>query len=45
MPTSFRRLMEAVRAEGGTSLWICDPMHGNTHTTHGGVKTRNFEDI
>ncbi len=39
------RLIEAVRAEGGAPLWICDPMHGNTHTTHGGVKTRNFEDI
>jgi 3-deoxy-7-phosphoheptulonate synthase len=38
-------LIESVRAEGGAPLWICDPMHGNTHTTHGGVKTRNFEDI
>jgi len=26
-------------------VWICDPMHGNTHTTASGVKTRNFEDI
>lgn len=39
------RLIETVRAEGGAPLWICDPMHGNTQTTHGGVKTRNFEDI
>ncbi len=38
-------LIDAVRAEGGKVLWICDSMHGNTHTTAGGVKTRNFEDI
>jgi 3-deoxy-7-phosphoheptulonate synthase len=38
-------LVEAVRAEGGQVVWICDPMHGNTQTTAGGVKTRNFEDI
>ncbi len=38
-------LIEAVRAEGGKVLWISDCMHGNTHTTAGGVKTRNFEDI
>jgi len=39
------RLIEAVRAEGGHVLWICDPMHGNTQSTAAGVKTRNFEDI
>ena len=39
------RLIEAVRAEGGHVLWICDPMHGNTHTTATGIKTRPFEDI
>jgi len=39
------RLIEAVRAEGGRPLWICDPMHGNTQTTASGVKTRNFADI
>ena len=38
-------LLEAVRAEGGQVVWICDPMHGNTQTTASGVKTRNFEDI
>src|SRR5947209_16083351 len=38
-------LIGAVRAEGAHPLWICDPMHGNTQTTGGGVKTRNFEDI
>jgi 3-deoxy-7-phosphoheptulonate synthase len=39
------RLVEAVRAEGGRVLWICDAMHGNTHTTAGGIKTRRFDDI
>jgi 3-deoxy-7-phosphoheptulonate synthase len=34
-----------VRAEGGKPVWICDPMHGNTHLTAGGIKTRRFEDI
>jgi 3-deoxy-7-phosphoheptulonate synthase len=38
-------LIEAVRAEGGQPLWICDAMHGNTQTTSGGVKTRHFEDV
>jgi len=38
-------LIEAVRAEGGEPLWICDAMHGNTQTTSGGVKTRHFEDV
>jgi 3-deoxy-7-phosphoheptulonate synthase len=38
-------LVEAVRAAGGQPVWICDPMHGNTHATASGVKTRNFEDI
>ena len=39
------KLVESVRAEGGRVVWICDPMHGNTHATASGVKTRNFEDI
>jgi 3-deoxy-7-phosphoheptulonate synthase len=39
------RLIDAVRAEGGRVLWICDPMHGNTQTTASGVKTRSLEDI
>ncbi len=38
-------LVEAVRSEGGHVVWICDPMHGNTHSTASGVKTRRFEDI
>ena len=38
-------LVEAVRAEGGKPVWICDAMHGNTHTTSTGLKTRHFDDI
>lgn len=39
------RMIQAVRATGTTVLWSCDPMHGNTETTTGGVKTRRFENI
>ena len=38
-------LIEHVRAEGGRPVWICDPMHGNTHTLASGIKTRIFEEI
>jgi 3-deoxy-7-phosphoheptulonate synthase len=39
------RLIEAVRDTGGPVLWVCDPMHGNTETTSGGVRTRRFDNI
>ncbi len=38
-------LIEAVRRTGQTVIWVCDPMHGNTETTTGGIKTRRFENI
>jgi len=38
-------LIEAIQGTGKVVLWCCDPMHGNTLTTEGGVKTRNFDDI
>lgn len=38
-------LIEAVRREGRRGLWVSDPMHGNTHATANGVKTRSFDDI
>jgi 3-deoxy-7-phosphoheptulonate synthase len=38
-------LLRAVRAEGRAALWCCDPMHGNTKSTAGGIKTRHFADI
>jgi 3-deoxy-7-phosphoheptulonate synthase len=42
---SLPRLIEAVRRTGHTVLWCCDPMHGNTETSTGGLKTRRFENI
>jgi 3-deoxy-7-phosphoheptulonate synthase len=38
-------LVEAVRAEGHPVIWLCDPMHGNTFTTAGGIKTRLVDDV
>jgi 3-deoxy-7-phosphoheptulonate synthase len=38
-------MIRAVRATGSGVLWVCDPMHGNTETTSGGVKTRRFDNI
>jgi len=38
-------LIAAARATGIPVLWCCDPMHGNTHLTNGGLKTRNFDEI
>ncbi|KAL2165376.1 hypothetical protein VTH06DRAFT_674 [Thermothelomyces fergusii] len=29
----------------GTVVWQCDPMHGNTQSVGGGIKTRRFSDI
>ncbi len=42
---SLPPLVEAVRTTGRTVLWMCDPMHGNTETTAGGIKTRRFDNI
>ena len=38
-------LLDAMRQEGRTVLWVCDPMHGNTEATSNGFKTRRFEHI
>ena len=38
-------LIEKVRAAEGQVVWVCDPMHGNTRVTSGGVKTRRFDDV
>lgn len=38
-------VIAAVRAAGSQVLWVCDPMHGNTETTAGGIKTRRFDNI
>jgi 3-deoxy-7-phosphoheptulonate synthase len=42
---SLPRLIQAVRSTGHSVLWVCDPMHGNTETTVGGIKTRRLENI
>ncbi|HEY6577915.1 MAG TPA: 3-deoxy-7-phosphoheptulonate synthase class II [Rhizomicrobium sp.] len=39
------RLIRAVGREGAAVVWSCDPMHGNTITSHIGLKTRSFERI
>lgn len=38
-------LLEAIKREGKSVLWCCDPMHGNTESTSNGFKTRRFENI
>ena len=38
-------ILEAVRGSGRPVLWMCDPMHGNTESVAGGVKTRRFDNI
>jgi 3-deoxy-7-phosphoheptulonate synthase len=38
-------MIRAVRSTGASVLWVCDPMHGNTETTAGGIKTRRFDNI
>ena len=38
-------LIRSVREAGHPVLWVCDPMHGNTYQTPGGVKTRHFDAI
>ncbi len=37
-------LLRAVKREGRTVVWSCDPMHGNTISA-GGYKTRPFERV
>ena len=39
------RLMRAVKREGRTVVWSCDPMHGNTIKAANGYKTRPFERV
>ncbi|HBS28233.1 MAG TPA: 3-deoxy-7-phosphoheptulonate synthase class II [Phycisphaerales bacterium] len=42
---SLPPLLERVKKEGRTVLWVCDPMHGNGMTTTNGHKTRSFDAI
>ncbi|XSG81143.1 MAG: class II 3-deoxy-7-phosphoheptulonate synthase [Methyloligella sp. ZOD6] len=38
-------LIRAVKREGRTVVWACDPMHGNTIKAGSGYKTRPFDRI
>ncbi len=38
-------IIEKVQATGHQVVWQCDPMHGNTHETASGYKTRHFDRI
>jgi 3-deoxy-7-phosphoheptulonate synthase len=42
---SLRPLLRAVREADHPVVWACDPMHGNTITSQGGRKTRDFNVI
>lgn len=43
--TCLPPLVEAVRRKERQVIWCCDPMHGNTETVNGGIKTRRFSNI
>jgi len=38
-------ILRAVTDADHPVVWACDPMHGNTFTSTGGRKTRDFDDI
>ena len=38
-------IVEAVEASGHKVIWQSDPMHGNTHTSSNGYKTRHFDKV
>lgn len=38
-------LVRAVKEEGRSIVWSCDPMHGNIYKTESGYKTRKFDHI
>ena len=45
-PTSLiTERIKAVQNAGLSTIWACDPMHGNTYSTSTGKKTRDFNDI
>jgi 3-deoxy-7-phosphoheptulonate synthase len=39
------RLIRAIQRAGANVVWSCDPMHGNTMRSQGGIKTRSFDRI
>ncbi len=38
-------LIRTVQEAGAKVVWSCDPMHGNTRSAAGGLKTRQFDHI
>ncbi len=38
-------LVDVTRRSGHPVTWVCDPMHGNTVVTSGGLKTRHTKDV
>ncbi len=38
-------IIKAVEATGRKVVWSCDPMHGNTHSTANGYKTREYAKV
>ena len=38
-------IVEKVQATGHQVIWQCDPMHGNTHESSTGYKTRHFDRV
>jgi 3-deoxy-7-phosphoheptulonate synthase len=42
---SLTPLVRAVKKEGRSVVWSCDPMHGNTIKSTSGYKTRRFDHI
>lgn len=38
-------LVQAIKREGRSVIWSCDPMHGNTYKASSGYKTRRFDHI
>ncbi len=43
--TKLPGLIRAAKRHGGTVVWSCDPMHGNTIKSSSGYKTRPFDRI
>ena len=43
--TKLPNLIKAVKREGKSVVWSCDPMHGNTIKSKNGYKTRPFDRI
>jgi len=37
------KLIQRIKSEGRSIVWVCDPMHGNTVKSPSGYKTRPFD--